>query len=223
MIQKTASYLRKIALELSPESCVVLWQIAKRLERTAQFGYDHYSPRWRTPISYPQTPVRTRRQRPSTQPNQRRPTNPRIRGGAPVDPRNYSKDPAVLAQQAQQLGLVPLDGRRWTSPHLRQLFNELRSGVADANGPIRAKLTRVTEAWPPTTRHSSPGHGNGQAADIIFDTMNLAEIRRVVQYIKQKGFSVLNEYEKNTKYKTGAHVHVDSTPLSGGSRVAFTE
>lgn len=131
-----------------------------------------------------------------------------------------SKDPEAIQQEAEKRGLVTLEGlpvkestRRaqsiYVDPRLKTLLMEIRSGVSDQNGPINAPLAAVTEAWPPTVRHISQSHYTGGAVDfVVHPRTDLAEIRRLVKYMQNRGFRVANEYEESYSTTTGKHIHV---------------
>lgn len=77
----------------------------------------------------------------------------------------------------------------------------------------RNKTWRVTEACPPTSEHSDKNHFNGRAVDIAIFPKDQATSERIDQLLKDirvVGFNdVLDEYRRNTKYKTGAHIHLE--------------
>lgn len=125
--------------------------------------------------------------------------------------------------EAENRGLVPLNDLPikpstrsshsiYADPRLKNLLAEIRNGVSDQDGPIRAPLDRITEAWPPTVRHMSHSHYTGGAVDFtVHPDSTLSEIRRLVKYIQNKGYRVANEYEETYSTTTGKHIHVAVT------------
>lgn len=77
----------------------------------------------------------------------------------------------------------------------------------------RNKTWRVTEACPPSSPHQDRNHSNGRAIDIAIFPANQATNEKIDQLLKDVrvvGFNdVLDEYRKNTKYKTGGHIHLE--------------
>jgi len=75
---------------------------------------------------------------------------------------------------------------------------------------------RITEAYPPTSNHSSACHNNGMCVDVaIFPAENppdCVKVTKLIQILESSGLSVLNEYTvcngKSTQYSTGGHLHV---------------
>lgn len=97
----------------------------------------------------------------------------------------------------------------YADPRLKNLLAEIQNGVSDQNGPIKAPLDRITEAWPPTVRHMSHSHYTGGALDFtVHPNSSLSEIRRLVKYMQNRGFRVANEYEETYSTTTGKHIHV---------------
>ena len=95
-------------------------------------------------------------------------------------------------------GLVPIKNSPFIKPELKALLEKLIY-----NG---AEIKRVTEAFPPSSKHRTPGHHNGGAMDFTLTDPQSAAL--VVNYIsKLPQFKVLNEYDNNYGGK-GGHIHV---------------
>jgi LysM repeat protein len=92
---------------------------------------------------------------------------------------------------------------QYAHPKIEEALKDLIS----KNIPVR-----ITEAFPSTGMHSSATHRNGGAVDFTIGppgNPNAAKVApQVVQYLKSKGFKVINEYAVDTKYKTGEHIHL---------------
>ncbi|MDP2705602.1 MAG: hypothetical protein Q8O49_00120 [bacterium] len=93
---------------------------------------------------------------------------------------------------------------------------------------------QITEAFPPTVNHASPGHFNGKAIDISITNANCVRVRDFIKTAKESGFSsgkIKIEYSKeflvgqnpnlaeycnnpgadyiNTENTTGGHIHLE--------------
>jgi hypothetical protein len=77
----------------------------------------------------------------------------------------------------------------------------------------RNKTWRVTEACPPSSRHADRNHYNGRAVDIALNPPGSAteeKIRKLLEDVRAVGFDdVLDEYHRDTTYKTGGHIHLE--------------
>lgn len=77
----------------------------------------------------------------------------------------------------------------------------------------RNKTWRVTEACPPSSRHADRNHYNGRAVDIALNPPGSAteeKIRQLLEDVRAVGFDdVLDEYHRDTTYKTGGHIHLE--------------
>lgn len=75
------------------------------------------------------------------------------------------------------------------------------------------KTWRVTEACPPSSTHADKNHYNGRAVDIaIFpkETATEERISKLLEDVRAIGFDdILDEYHKDTTYKTGGHIHLE--------------
>lgn len=72
---------------------------------------------------------------------------------------------------------------------------------------------RVTEAYPPSSRHNSKCHYNGMCVDVALTSdKSCPNVEKFINIMKGAGLSVLNEYAgckgKQTTYSTGGHLHV---------------
>jgi len=75
---------------------------------------------------------------------------------------------------------------------------------------------RITEAYPPSSKHNSTCHHNGMCVDIaLFPATNpvdCAEVDKLIGIIQNAGLKIYNEYlacnGKKTTYTTGGHLHV---------------
>lgn len=77
----------------------------------------------------------------------------------------------------------------------------------------RNKTWRVTEACPPSSQHADRNHYNGRAVDIALNPPGSAteeKIRQLLEDVRAVGFDdVLDEYHRDTTYKTGGHIHLE--------------
>jgi hypothetical protein len=95
-------------------------------------------------------------------------------------------------------GLVPYKNSSFVRPEIKSLVKKL----LDAGAPI----DKVSEAFPPSSPHRTPGHYNGGAID--FTLSNPSTAQKIVDYINSlPKFKALNEYAKNYG-GTAGHIHV---------------
>lgn len=80
---------------------------------------------------------------------------------------------------------------------------------------IRTSLNwRVTEAYPPSSKHDSKCHYNGRCVDIAIvpPTSDCAQVNQFINDVQKAGLTILNEYTscrgKKTTHGTGGHLHV---------------
>lgn len=73
---------------------------------------------------------------------------------------------------------------------------------------------RITEAYPPSSKHQSKCHYNGRCVDIAIypPTTNCQMVRKFIEEVQATGLVVFNEYVgcdgSQTQYGSGGHLHV---------------
>lgn len=89
----------------------------------------------------------------------------------------------------------------------------LSSKLATAWNNSAGLAWRVTEAFPPSSKHKSACHYNGMCADVaLTGDKTCVNVTKLITILRNAGLAVLNEYAgcsgTQTTYSTGGHLHV---------------
>tara|TARA_B100000745_G_scaffold294575_3_gene237735 strand:- start:7139 stop:8065 length:927 start_codon:yes stop_codon:yes gene_type:complete len=106
-------------------------------------------------------------------------------------------------------------GLRFLPPNV---LSDLQAFASSANALWGVRF-RITEAWPATGWHMSPGHFTGNCVDMALDipTSGLSGVTipeladNIIAHGVKNGWihSGKNEYKHETRYQTGPHIHLD--------------
>ncbi|MCL6450415.1 MAG: hypothetical protein K6T75_03875 [Acetobacteraceae bacterium] len=101
---------------------------------------------------------------------------------------------------------------RWTSYKGRRMRRETREKWERLERELEERGYRAEITSTTTGRHSDPRHRQGRAVDFVVykgrKGISPAESRKVEDICRQQGWTVYNEYLKDSTYKTGPHMHV---------------
>lgn len=132
--------------------------------------------------------------------------------------KSFSDGSALIRNPTGGKGTRDESGFRYLPPNVK---SDLSAFAASANA-IWGVTFRITEAWPASGNHVSPGHFTGNCVDMVLDLQTeqtghlrnliLSDIAdKVIVHGVRNGWiqSGVNEYKHETRYKTGPHIHLN--------------
>jgi hypothetical protein len=117
-----------------------------------------------------------------------------------------SSNPYAALAQASPDRWITMDSHRMRAATAAR-FWELRRRLGEEFPNRKVIITSTT-----TGRHSSAAHPEGRAVDFVVAGLRRSDSHRVAEIAQSLGFAAVNEYVRNTRHKTGDHMHV-SLPL----------